>query len=104
MKKTMVNKIKFWKDRLYWLVKELLGIYTSQSSFFSKKRLESSIAFIIGQWGMVYWLIEKHSEATSSDIAIWAGIEFAISGYILVEIQKEKKTNGTKDQETPTQE
>jgi len=99
----MESKIKFWKDRMYWLGKELLGIYTSKSSFFSKKRLESSIAFIIGQWGMIYWLIENHSEATSSDIALWAGIEFAISGYILTEIQKEKKTNRTNDQETPTQ-
>lgn len=104
MKKTMANKIKFWKDKLYWLGKELLGIYTSKSSFFSKKRLESSIAFIIGQWGMVYWLIENHSKATSSDIAIWAGIEFAISGYILTEIQKEKKLNGNRGEEPPTQE
>jgi len=100
----MESKIKFWKDRMYWLGKELLSVYTSKSSFFSKKRLESSIAFIIGQWGMIYWLIENHSEATSSDIALWAGIEFAISGYILAEIQKEKKTIGTNDQETPTPE
>ena len=100
----MVGKIKFWKDRIYWIGKELLGIYTSKSSFFSKKRLESSIAFIIGQWGMVYWLIENHSEATSSDIALWAGIEFAISGYILTEIQKEKNLNETNNPEPPTQE
>jgi len=100
----MAGKIKFWKDRIYWIGKELLGIYTSKSSFFSKKRLESSIAFIIGQWGMVYWLIENHSEATSSDIALWAGIEFAISGYILTEIQKEKKLNETNNSEPPTQE
>jgi len=100
----MAGKIKFWKDRIYWIGKELLGIYTSKSSFFSKKRLESSIAFIIGQWGMVYWLIENHSEATSSDIALWAGIEFAISGYILTEIQKEKNLNETNNPEPPTQE
>lgn len=99
----MAGKIKFWKDRIYWIGKELLGIYTSKSSFFSKKRLESSIAFIIGQWGMVYWLIENHSEATSSDIALWAGIEFAISGYILTEIQKEKKLNETNNSEPPNQ-
>jgi hypothetical protein len=89
----MSNRIKFWQDRLYWLGKELLGIYTTKSSFFSKKRLESSIAFIIGQWGMIFWLMENHATASVSDIAIWAGIEFAISGYILTEIQKEKKSN-----------
>jgi hypothetical protein len=32
---------------------------------------------------------------TASDIAIWAGVEFAISGYMLNQIQKEKKTENT---------
>ena len=29
---------------------------------------------------------------TTSDLAIWAGIEFAVSGYMLSQIQKEKKS------------
>ena len=66
-------------------------MYSPKKSFFSKKRIESSLAFIIGQWGMIFWLLEKHSELSSSDIAIWSGIEFAIAGYIMTEIQKEKK-------------
>ena len=28
---------------------------------------------------------------TASDLVIWAGIEFAVSGYIVNQIQKEKK-------------
>jgi hypothetical protein len=40
---------------------------------------------------MIFFLLEKHTEMTSSDLAIWAGIEFAVSGYIVNQIQKEKK-------------
>jgi hypothetical protein len=40
---------------------------------------------------MIFWMLEKHSELSASDVAIWAGIEFAIAGYIMTEIQKEKK-------------
>jgi hypothetical protein len=76
---------------LKWLKTEILNMYSSKPSFFSKKRVESGIAFLIGQWGMVFFLLEKHTIMTASDLAIWAGIEFAISGYMLNQIQKEKK-------------
>jgi hypothetical protein len=70
---------------------ELLNMYSSKPSFFSKKRIESGIAFIIAQWGMIFFLLEKHSVMTVSDLAIWASIEFAVSGYIVNQIQKEKR-------------
>ena len=78
-------------DGLKWLKTEVLNMYSSRASFFSKKRVESGVAFLIGQWGMVFFLLEKHSAMTTSDLAIWAGIEFAVSGYMLNQIQKEKK-------------
>ena len=49
------------------------------------------MAFLVGQFGMVYFMIQNHSTMTASDLAIWAGIEFAISGYMVTQIQKEKK-------------
>ena len=77
---------------LKWLKSEILNMYSSKPSFFSKKRVESGVAFAAGQWGMVFFLLEKHSSMTTSDLAIWAGIEFAVSGYMLSQIQKEKKS------------
>jgi hypothetical protein len=77
---------------LKWLKSEILNMYSSKTSYFSKKRVESGVAFLIGQWGMVFFLLEKHSSMTTSDLAIWAGIEFAVSGYMLSQIQKEKKS------------
>jgi len=75
---------------------------SSKESFFSKKRIESGIAFIIAQWGMIFFLLEKHSTLTMTDLIMWAGVEFAISGYIIHQIQKEKKTDEQKE-ETPNE-
>ena len=84
-------------DNIKWLITELGNIYTANPSYFSKKRIESSIAFIVGQAGMLWFLCENIGKLTASDIALWAGIEFAISGYIVSQIQQEKK-NSTMEQ------
>jgi len=76
-----------------WLTKELINLYSNKDSYFSKKRIESGIAFIVGQWGMIYFLIKNIDNLSSSDITLWAGLEFAIAGYIVSQIQKEKKLN-----------
>jgi hypothetical protein len=72
------------------VISEIGKIYSSKSSFFSKKRIESGISFIISQWGMIYWLIKKHHVMTTTDFVMWAGLEFAVAGYIIHQIQKEK--------------
>ena len=76
-----------------WLTKELINLYSNKDSYFSKKRIESGIAFIVGQWGMIYFLIKNIDKLSTSDITLWAGLEFAIAGYIVSQIQKEKKLN-----------
>jgi hypothetical protein len=40
---------------------------------------------------MIYFLLNNIEKLTSSDIVIWASVQFAIAGYIVREIQKEKK-------------
>lgn len=86
------RKFFFGWTNIKWFIKELFNVYSSsKKSVLSKKRLESGIAFFIGQIGMVFFLIMNHKEMTTSDLAIWAGIEFAISGYMVTQIQKEKR-------------
>jgi hypothetical protein len=58
---------------------------------FSKKRIESGIAFVIAQWGMIFFIIKNIGSMDTSDLVMRASVEFAISGYILNHIQKEKK-------------
>jgi hypothetical protein len=73
-------------------IKELIKIYSSKDSYFSKKRVESGVAFLIAQWGMIFFLLEKHSTLTMGEFLLWAAAEFAVSGYIINKIQSEKKS------------
>lgn len=90
-KKQTQGNLFFGWENIKWFIKEIREMYSSRKSYFSKKRIESGVAFAVAQWGMIFFLLEKHTEMTSSDLAIWAGIEFAVSGYIVNQIQKEKK-------------
>lgn len=91
----MKKKWFFGWFNIKFLIKELVKLYSNEPSYFSKKRVESGIAFIVGQWGMIYFLVQNIDKLTTSDIALWAGVEFAIAGYIINQIQKEKKIEDT---------
>jgi hypothetical protein len=75
-----------------WFLRELRDIYSNKNSFFSKKRVESGIAFIIAQWGMIFFLLQKYQTLTMGEFILWAAAEFAVSGYIINKIQKEKES------------
>lgn len=95
----MANKKYFFGwENLKFIVAELVKMYSNKPSFFSKKRIESGIAFIIAQWGMIFFLVKKYDGLSISDFLFWAGVEFTVSGYILNQIQKEK-TNLTPKEE-----
>jgi len=70
---------------------ELLKITSTGKSWFSKKRLEGSLAFTIGHIGMIVYLIMNICGMPMVDMAIWASIEFTIAGYNTYHIQKQKK-------------
>lgn len=88
----MKNKTYFlgWTN-IKWFCTEIGKIYSSQKSFFSKKRIESGIAFLVAQWGMIFFLSEHHTKLSMGELLLWAAAEFAVSGYIINQIQKEKK-------------
>ena len=92
----MENKKSKWFfgwSNIKWLCREVMSIYSTKNSFFSKKRIESGLAFIIAQWGMIFFLLEKHSTLSMGEFLLWATAEFAVSGYIINKIQKEKVVN-----------
>jgi hypothetical protein len=88
-----MKNLFFGWENIKWFIREIRNLYSGESSFFSKKRIESGIAFIVGQWGMIYFLTKNIDSLTASDIVLWAGVEFAIAGYMVNAIQKEKKEN-----------
>jgi hypothetical protein len=77
-----------------WFLTEIMNMYSAQPSFFSKKRIESGIAFIIAEWGMIFFLIKSYPTMTVGEIVLWASTQFAVAGYIIKQIQNEKKLNG----------
>jgi len=86
LKKTFIGYTNF-----KWLCKEIMNLYSDKPSYFSKKRIESGIGFLIGEWGMIYFLLKNIEDMSASDFAIWASIQFVIAGYTVSQIQKEKK-------------
>lgn len=92
-----MKKYFFGWTNIKWFIKEIGNLYTGKDSYFSKKRVESGIAFIIGQWGMIYFIVQNISTMSTSDVVLWSGVEFAISGYMLNQIQKEKLTNNSEE-------
>lgn len=93
-----MKKLQSFYSKIKWFISEVGKIYSNEKSFFSKKRIESGVAFMIGQWGMVYFLVNNITTMTTSDIAIWSGVQFALAGYMINQIQREKKTEEPKEE------
>ena len=103
----MENKKSKWFlgwTNIKWFCTQFMNIYSAKDSYFSKKRIESGIAFIIAQWGMIFFLLEKHSSLSMGEFLLWAAAEFAVSGYIINKIQKEKSTVNDQITDSVTQE
>ena len=80
-----------FKENVKWFFKELGMMYSSKHSFFSKKRIESGIAFLIAQIGMLVYFFEHHATMDMGSMLMWAGAELTIAGWTISQIQKEKK-------------
>jgi len=74
-----------------WFFKEIMNLYSDKPSHFSKKRIESGIAFLIAQTGMIWYLVTHISTMDVYEFLMWAGAEFLIAGYTISQIQREKK-------------
>lgn len=91
----------FGWTNIKWFFVELSKMYSSKPSYFSKKRIESGVAFAIAQIGMVFFLSMKYETLLMSDFLWWAAAEFAVSGYIINAIQKEKNQNSASQTAEP---
>jgi hypothetical protein len=78
------------KQKIKWFFTEIMNMYSATDSYFSKKRIESGIAFAIAQWGMIFFVLEKHKDLSMGEFLLWASAEFAVAGWMINKIQKEK--------------
>lgn len=88
------------KEKIKWFFTEFMNMYSAKPSYFSKKRIESGVAFVVAQWGMIFFLLEKHLTLNMSEFLLWATVEFAVAGWMVNKIQKEKSTD-TDETENP---
>ncbi len=77
--------------KIKWLIKELIAIYSDQPSYFSKKRIESGIAFFLGVSSLVCYMVAHHATITNGEVVIDSTLLFAVAGYAVNQIQSEKK-------------
>jgi hypothetical protein len=48
---------------------------------------------VIAQWGMIFFLLEKHKDLSMGEFLLWSAAEFAVAGWMISKIQKEKSDN-----------
>lgn len=72
-------------------IKELIKMYSSEKSFFSKKRIESGIAFLIGQIMMIVYFANKLPTLTTADFITLIVVEFLLAGYLVNKTELAKK-------------
>ena len=90
----MANKDKkyfFGWGNIKWVIKELFAMYSAKDSYFSKKRIESALAFLGGYWIVLYHAWACRETITNSEIIADATLLFVIAGYTVRQIQSEKK-------------
>jgi len=88
------------RNNLRWFVKEMVKLYSGEPSYFSKKRVDSGIAYAFAFWMTVFYLKNR-----ISDMDIWSfGYVLTawlfIAGYNISQIQSEKKMNAANEQKS----
>lgn len=82
-----------------YYIKELIKIYSNEPSFFSKRKVESGITFLIAQSGMIFFLIHKYSSLSMGEFLLWSAMEFTVAGYVMNKIYT--TVDKTKDNNDP---
>jgi len=102
------KKYFFGWTNIKWIIREFVAMYSSQPSYFSKKRFESSIAFLSAIGTMLFYVYAHWATITNGEIWADVALLFTIAGYAVNQIQKEKvvvhDTGGqvtSADQDTP---
>ena len=97
-----IPKTFFGWSNLKWLIKEFVAIYSNKDSYLSKKRIESSVAFLSATWLILWHAYYTRAKITNSEILADAALLFVIAGYTVNQIQKEKAPTAPNATKPPT--
>jgi hypothetical protein len=84
-----------FKQNLKWFGAELMNLYSSKPSFFSKKRIESGLAFLLAQLFMIIYFFYHYQKMEIGSLFTFVGIEFGVAGWNIYQIQREKRDGTT---------
>ena len=88
---SVTKKYFFGWTNLKWFIRNCVAVYSNVDSFFSKKRVESNIAFMTFMSGYIFYFIHKYNIMDVYDLLVWGTPLALIAGYQLNQIQKEKR-------------
>lgn len=80
-----------FKQNLKWFGEEIMNLYSSKPSFFSKKRIESGIAFLLAQLFMIIYFFCHYQKMEMGALFTFVSIEFGVAGWNIYQIQREKR-------------
>ena len=80
-----------FKQNLKWFGAEIMNLYSSKASFFSKKRIESGLAFLLAQIFMIIYFFYHYQKMDVGALFTFVGIEFGVAGWNIYQIQREKR-------------
>ena len=80
-----------FKKNLKWFGEEIMNLYSSKASFFSKKRIESGLAFLLAQIFMIIYFFYHYQKMDVGALFTFVGIEFGVAGWNIYQIQREKR-------------
>ncbi len=86
-----MKKMFFGWSNIKWLIKEFMAMYSNKESYFSKKRFESSIAFLTAMTLIVEHVYYTRDKISNSEVLADVTLLFIIAGYTVNQIQTEKK-------------
>ena len=78
--------------KIKWFFSELLKLWSDEKSYFSKKRVESSIIFVAVLVTYIVYCFRNFNVMTATDFTIISGAMMVYGGYTVTQIQKEKKS------------
>lgn len=84
-----------FKQNLKWFGEEIMNLYSSKPSFFSKKRIESGLAFLLAQLFMIIYFFYHYQKMDIGALFTFVGIEFGVAGWNIYQIQREKRDGTT---------
>ena len=79
-----------------WFFSELIKIWSEEPSYFSKKRIESSLAFLTVIGTFIWYIAKNINVITPYEFTLLASALLVSAGYTVNSIQKEKRLKNDK--------